>query len=120
MRGARWVQERLLDRYDDPSLKVYAVWFSMVRGDKRSAFNPRLLTDPRVTHLWDEEKIVGRWFGENFELEGCDNEVLWDAFFVFGPDAVWMNKPGPLENCGFPIFKERRTLHDCVKGLLGS
>ena len=114
------MQERLLDRYDAPSLKVYAVWFSMVRGDKRSAFDPGLLTDPRVTHLWDEEKIVGRWFGENFELVGCNNEVLWDAFFVFGPDAVWMDKPEPLESSGFPIYKKRRALQDCVQGLVGN
>ena len=50
-----------------------AIWFAMIDGDEKDAFKPRLLDDPRVVHLWDEDKVIGRWFAENMELEGCDD-----------------------------------------------
>jgi hypothetical protein len=114
VRGARWVQQWILGRDADTRYEVYAIWFSMIDGDERDAFQANVLTDLRVTHLWDEERVVGRWFAENVEVEGCDDEIIWDAFYVFGPDATWTDKPGPLACCGFPIWGERKSLRDAL------
>ena len=104
------VQEEFLETRKDVPLKVYAVWFSMVKGDKRQAFKPELLSDSRVTHLWDEQKVVGRWFAENFEVEDFGGQITWDAFFLFGSGAEWANKPSPLLSSGFPIRSKRNDL----------
>ena len=105
------VQEEFLEEQEKAALKVYAVWFSMVEGDERQAFKPQLLTDSRVTHLWDEQRVVGRWFAENFEVEDFGGAITWDAFFLFGSDAGWGNKPHPLIGSGFPIRLKREELH---------
>ena len=112
------MQDKVLERRKDEPLLVYAIWFAMIEGDERNAFMPELLHDPRVVHLWDEEKVIGRWFAENMKQEGCDDETLWDAFFVFGAGARWDDKPGPLACCGYPIWGERNSLRDAVAELV--
>ena len=87
----------------------------MMRRDNRDGFDPGVLTDPRVTHLWDSEKIAGRWFQEHFDVDGCDDEIIWDAYFVFGPDASWIDVPTPLESAGSPIWSERESIRSCVE-----
>ena len=62
--GTRWVQHEVLAKYPTANLRVYAIWFDMFPGDAKSKWPASLLTDPRVTHLWDEGKLVGRWYGE--------------------------------------------------------
>ena len=109
------MQEEVLAKNDSDSLEVYAVWFSMIPGDRRGGFDPGVLNDPRVTHLWDEEKVAGRWFQEHFDVEGCSDNVLWDAFLVFGPEASWTDVPAPLESAGSTIWSERETLRGCVE-----
>ena len=79
---------------------------------------PDVLTDERVTHLWDEKRTVGRWFAENFELEGCNNEISWDAFYVFGPETEWTDRPGPLVASGFTIWGRRENLREAIVPLL--
>jgi hypothetical protein len=115
--GARWVQEEILATHEASDLKVYAVWFSMVRGDKRRAFQPEVLTDSRVTHLWDEERHVGRWFARNLDIENC-NDIAWDAFFVFEPDATWDGKPEPIVESGVPILAKQENLREAIEPLL--
>lgn len=35
----------------------------MLPTDARGEWDDHLLNDPRVVHLWDGERITGRWFG---------------------------------------------------------
>lgn len=111
------MQQEFLETRRDVPLKVYAVWFSMLDGDKRQAFQPELLTDSRVTHLWDEQKVVGRWFAENFEVEDFGGPITWDAFFLFGSDAEWANKPSPLLSSGFTIRSKKDDLRQAWDAL---
>jgi hypothetical protein len=106
------VQKEVLAKNDNDALEVYAVWFSMISGDHRKNFDSRVLSDPRVTHLWDEGKIAGRWFQEHFDVEGCSDEILWDAFLVFGPEASWTDVPEPLVSAGAPIWSARGDFTD--------
>ena len=104
------MQQEILEQNPTARIHVYAVWFSMIRGDSRDGFKPELLNDPRVTHFWDEQKTVGRWFQENYDVEGCDDEILWDAFFVFGPEAAWVERAEPVECSGFTVWSNREML----------
>ena len=112
------VQEEFLEEREDAALRVYAVWFSMVEGDERQAFKPELLSDSRVTHLWDEQRVVGRWFAERFEVEDFGGQITWDAFFLFGSDAGWDEKPHPLLSSGFPIRLKREELRTAWDALV--
>jgi hypothetical protein len=87
------VHSDILDRYPAAKLKVYAVWFDMLTGDSRQFLDTRALGDPRVTYYWDEGKVVGRWFSAN--VAGRE-DVTWDAYFLYGPDAQWGQQLGPL------------------------
>lgn len=100
-------------------MRVYAVWFSMLDGDDHGAFMPELLTDARVTHLWNEEHTVGRWFADNVEIEASRGEIAWDSFLVFGAAAEWTDKPLPLEASGRTIWRKREALREAVERLLG-
>jgi hypothetical protein len=99
--GARRVWAEILDRHRTANLRVYVVWFSMIPTDAKSRWRltGHVIDDPRVHHFWDEEKVVGTWFARQAEWE--EGDVMWDVFFLYGPDAEWGQSPGePLAHGG--------------------
>ncbi len=88
-------------------LKLYVVWFNVLPGDSRARLDTKILSDPRVTNYWDEQKIVGRWFSDHVTNR---RGITWDAFFLFGPDAQWQSEPGPLISAGGTIIAARDRL----------
>lgn len=109
MLGARWVQKEVLAKDPTTELRVYVIWFNMYLGDKRSRWNPKRISDPRVVHYWDQDKIVGKWLVER-EVVDYPDEILWDAFLLFGPRAVWQETPHPLSAWGMPVYPNRLRL----------
>ncbi|MGH9320094.1 MAG: hypothetical protein ACRD21_08825 [Vicinamibacteria bacterium] len=99
-------------------VKVYAVSFRMLPSDRLAGFLVEpddLLSDPRVLHLWDEEKVVGRWYEENVtELgEPEESRVEWDAYFLYGPETTWGDAPPEHVSWGRTIVDSRdRLLRD--------
>jgi hypothetical protein len=83
----------------------------MLPGDDRSEWEFSLLSDSRVTHLWDEEKLAGRFFAqsEDFYLP-----IAWDIYYLYGPDARWDDKPSPLVSWGYTIMGKRNQLREDV------
>jgi len=107
--GARWVQTELLDKYRQANLRVYAVWFSMMPADSRAKWPPSLLTDSRVIHRWDAPKTIGRWYApQTPEMRAqlsdgstwSDRDILWDAYLLYAPDAMWNDTPTGLIRWG--------------------
>jgi hypothetical protein len=98
---------------------VYVVWLPMLSGEVRSDVEVGLLDDGRVTQFWDGGRVAGTWLAE----EGVGGEsgagVVWDAFYVFGPDAVWNEKPAPVAAFGAPVVSERGALERALRPLLG-
>lgn len=83
----------------------------MFPGDSRGRWPAGLLDDPRVRHWWDEEKKVGRWFGEHPGFGKTEGRVLWDAYLLFPPDAVWgEDGPAPVASWGATIVETRENL----------
>jgi hypothetical protein len=73
------------------------------------------LTDPRVTHLWDGPDVSGGWLAGNVDgYVGSD----WDTYLLFGPDATWTAKPGPLLASGSPVDAELDRLEHAIGPLL--
>ena len=87
----------------------------MLGGDAREKWNGNTMPDSRVTHFWDGEYIVGRWFAK--EVDGYEG-IAWDVYYLYGPDAAWEARPSPLIGEGATIYGERETLEMKLRTLL--
>lgn len=109
------MQSQLLAQYPSKQLQVYAVWLPMLGGDGREDWNGSTMPDSRVTHFWDGDLHVGRWFAKN--VDGYDG-VAWDIYYLFGPDAKWETIPSPFVGSGVTIYAERAQLQEQIITLL--
>lgn len=109
------MQEQILEKNPAAQLKVYAIWFNMLPGDGRAAWDGGGLADPRVVHLWDEQKVTGNWFASHVtENQGTE----WDAYFLYGPQAAWETEPSSLVSWGNPVIVKHRQLQSDITPLL--
>lgn len=111
------MQTEILNANPTADVKVYAVWYTMYPGDNRSRWDEDVLTDPRVTHLWDEAKLAGRFMVAE-DVVPFPHEIVWDAYLLFGPEAGWEEAPSPLVSWGFPVYHQREQLRDALESLL--
>ena len=91
----------------------------MLRTDARSrwGWTAGVLEDSRVQHFWDEKKKVGRYFA-NKDPETDDPDVVWDAYYLYGPEAEWTSKPEPLISTGATVRSEADELKNRLVPLL--
>jgi hypothetical protein len=117
------VQEELLAKHGDADVRVYAIWFSMYPTDLRERWPADVLTDRRVVHLWDEQKNVGRWYGERErdiethvapDSSGLGQPILWDAYLVYGRASRWDEAPTELLRWGRTILRTKESLHEAA------
>lgn len=113
------MQDELLATYPKANLRVYAIWFNMVRDDDRSRWPSHLMTDARAIHRWDEAGAVGTWYGLRKsamlpkltpDSNGTGSEILWDSYLLYRPDARWTTAPDGLTHWGRTILAGRETL----------
>lgn len=88
----------------------------MLGGDAREMWNGTTMPDARVIHFWDGDRKIGQWFAEH--VDGYQG-IAWDAYYLYGPDAVWEITPSPLVISGGTIYSERETLEMQMRTLLG-
>jgi hypothetical protein len=98
------------------ALRVYAVWFDMLYEDSRDRWDGARMVDPRVTHFWDEHKVVGDWVSANVTHAGG---TTWDFYAVYGPEATWGSAPPPALSQGGTIITRRAQLAAALTPLLG-
>ena len=73
-----------------------------------------ILVGQRATHYWDNEQRVS----ETSPPHECQVQLVWDAFFVFGPDANWKTgPPGPLGRRS-PVVEYMATLKSLLQPYL--
>jgi hypothetical protein len=87
----------------------------MLATDSQSQVDTGLLEDRRVTHFWDEERVIGRWLAEAGVGEPPSSGVVWDAYYVFGPEASWNERPAPLAGFGSPVIAEKGSLEAALR-----
>jgi hypothetical protein len=116
--GAKWVQEEILDKYPELDLRVYAVWYEMYPGDSPRAFPSaqKLMPDARVQHFWDQPKATGRWFKANVPSD-YKGKIMWDAYYLYGPDVTWERTPGAPLAWGRTILETRKALLEQIAAL---
>ena len=111
------MQTNILEAKPDAAIRVYAIFFEIVAGDKGAKYevDPReLLDDPRVTHFWDERRLTGRWFDENVtrlgKRTGEEGRIEWDTFILYDERAEWTDEPPPTVSWGRPVIQEKTRL----------
>jgi hypothetical protein len=83
----------------------------VLAGDARSAWDRRVLRDPRVTQLWDRGQLVGRWFAAH-------GGPFWDAFLFYLHGASCGGKPTSPADWGSTIIGSSSKLsHDLTPWL---
>ena len=109
------MQSEILDKHDDPNLKVYTVWLPMLGEDERSRIRTPLMADPRVRHYWDGDREIGAWFGKVTPTV----RMAWDIYFLYGSGADWTDRfPEPMEGWGCPVIKFKEKLKEDLTRLL--
>jgi len=108
------VQQEILNKNQNPDVRVYAVWFNMLAGDSRQGWDGARLVDTRVTHLWDQQKAVGNWFSNNVTH---DLGTTWDFYALYGPDAADLARP---DSMGGTIIGRTGQLRSGIDKLLGA
>jgi hypothetical protein len=108
------VQTDILAKNPALPLRIYAVWFRMVWGDKRERWPAEVLSDPRVVHLWDEEKSLGRWYSHHVS-DG--KHIVWDTFLLYPAGAPLATPPESLLAIGATIIGKRAKLREGVERL---
>lgn len=84
----------MLRAHPHANLRVIVIWLPMLAGDSRSAWSRAVLDDPRVTSLWDGDRIAGRWFANHRTGGlGIPGTVVWDAYLAYGAGARWRSAP---------------------------
>jgi hypothetical protein len=73
-----------------------------------------LLVDKRARHYWDEKARLGRDIAKL--LGNADGTPAWDIFLVYGPDAVWGDRP---ESVGSPVISESEEMERALTPYLG-
>jgi hypothetical protein len=86
------------------------VWLPVLATDSRSEIETALLGDARVRQFWDGDRVVGRWLAEAGVAAPPSSGIVWDAYFLFGPEAAWNERPAPLAGYGEPVISSTGAL----------
>ena len=58
---------------------------------------------------------MGEWFVG--QVEGYQG-IVWDAYYLYGPEARWDSTPSPLIGSGVPVYHVREALEAQILPLL--
>jgi len=87
------------------------VWEPIIEGDNAAAASQQAATlqDTRIVQGWNENRNLGRLFGETLDLHA----VAWDVYLVYKPGIKWEGKQPPR-----PTFWMHQLNHADPKLLL--
>ena len=95
------MQREILEENPAAAVRVYAVWLPILPGDSPDTWDEDLMPDIRVTHYWDQGRLVGTFFAETGQP---GSGVAWDIYFLYGNEAEWGTAPGPLLSSGYTVI----------------
>ena len=91
----------------------------MLLGDDRSEWDPDLMPDPRVIHYWDSERSVADWIPQQEAYKALTfGPYAWDQYFLYGPEAVWTDVPGPVFSSGRTVLGKRKRMEEALLPLI--
>ena len=104
----------ILGKIKGPGLRLYAIWTKRLKRDARASCDPAIFADPRASVFWDGGQVMGKWFAR---AEGLP-AVVWDTYYLFGPEAKWRGAPAPLTASGFPVRNFRDDMQKYVREIM--
>lgn len=109
----------MLEEVEGKDVAVYAVWYNMLASDSEEKWPAKLLTDSRVVHYWDAERLVGSWYGEQVTAKAAGH-VEWDMYFLYQASSEWKEE-GPTDEIsrGRTIVETRKRLQADLLKVLG-
>jgi hypothetical protein len=108
------VRENVLEQGSNDDLRLFVVWMPMLATDARDEIDAGLLSGARVRQFWDADRVLGTYLAE-IDLGGLGYAgIVWDAFFVFGPDSAWGERPSALAGSGAPVIGETAELESAL------
>ena len=108
------MRKNILEKYASSQVRVYVVWFNVLVGDSRHLVDRRVLNDSRVTNFYDPKRLVGSWFADH---SNGGAGIVWDAYFLYGPEATWASEPGPLLSSGGTVIGSSGDLAAAFRNL---
>jgi hypothetical protein len=86
------VQRYILDKVQDPNLKVYVVWGPMLGGEKEEDAREAtaLVPDARAIHFWTAAHSLAEALRAP---AGLKEELAWDTFLLFPRGMKWGDVP---------------------------
>lgn len=92
-RSGHGVVGQVLKKFSSPKLQAILVWEPMRDGDSLAAATQQADTirDARITQGWNENKNVGKLFGEILD----QHDIAWDVYLVYKPGIKWEAQQPP-------------------------
>ena len=92
-RSGHGVVGQVLKKFSSPRLQAILVWEPMRDGDSAVAATQQAdaVRDARITQGWNENKNVGKLFGETLDL----HDIAWDVYLVYKPGIKWQAQQPP-------------------------
>lgn len=90
--GHRVVGE-VLKEFSSPKLQAILVWEPMREGDSplTAAQQALRVRDARIAQGWNENREVGKLFGETLNL----HDIAWDVYLAYEPGIRWEGQRPP-------------------------
>ena len=91
--GASVIQSSVLEQIDDPALRAYIAWVSILPDDSEAAAvkSSALVPDARAAHFWDARKALPPLFAELLELP--EGWPAWDVYLAYPAGPTWGAAP---------------------------
>ena len=88
----------------------------MLPTDSRSEWDAHLLNDLRVTHLWDQYKVSGRFFAAEYEHQ--PKSTQWDAYYLYDQGVSWNEAAGKVRGSGRTVIGRSDELEAQISSVL--
>ena len=114
------MQQEILNKFPSEDLRVYVVWQRILRNDAVNTARiaaEQVFSDKRVSQMWDPANALGFWYKQSGELEHKD-PMVWDAYFLYGKDAEWMDAPTGLIDAGYTVWNMKDRLLKSVSSTM--
>jgi hypothetical protein len=85
------------------------IWTPMLLADNLDAAKGKEteFSDPRITHYWDPDHILGRLLSRTLNLQAS---MAWDVYLIYPPDHPWDEELPPRPEFWMHQLNEEPTL----------
>ena len=110
------MQTELLDKIKDDRLNLHIVWTPVLQNDDHNAalVSQRIIHDPRATHYWDGDMVLGTAYGQAVELPN-GRDFAWDIYFAFDHGVEWTDRVPEPADFAHQLGRDDRHLGDGVR-----